>query len=209
MNVLQQACMLSNESFMSTIPDIVPEPQYSKKHIRTMNKLLNKMRDNRYHYFTTGTVRVLIAAAIIFSLVVSAFAIPSVREYVITKFNTHSVFRAVSTEDSQYVTDLTVGYIPEGFELVEEDENRWEYTYLLYDETDDCLIINKTTKFAEIGFDIEEAPIKTVVSNGIEYILYEDYDNHYGVVWYCDSYVYYIEGNVCQEELLKIAYRIK
>ena len=205
MNVLQQACMLSNESFMSTIPDIVPEPQYSKKHIRTMNKLLNKMRDNRYHYFTTGTVRVLIAAAIILSLVVSAFAIPSVREYVITKFNTHSVFRAVSTEDSQYVTDLTVGYIPEGFELVEEDEQKLGFKYKYYDNYNKWVLVEKTTNITDFAFDTEKHDARTVIREQIEYVIYENSQTSKGIIWIDNGYIYSIKGNVSCEEILKIA----
>lgn len=209
MNVLQQACMLSNESFMSTIPDIVPEPQYSKKHIRTMNKLLNKMRDNRYHYFTTGTVRVLIAAAIILSLVVSAFAIPSVREYVITKFNTHSVFRAVSTEDSQYVTDLTVGYIPEGFELVEETEDKNVFKYKYSSTPNNWIVVYKTSKNNEIGIDTEKYDLKTITYNNKEYQYYTSIDGVNGVVWYYNNYMYCVNGSVSYEDLLVVVDEVK
>ena len=130
MGVFEQACILSNESFLKTIPDVLPEPQYSRKHIRAMSRIINKMRNDRYHRLTTGTIKVLVVAAVILSLALTAFAIPSIREYVITQFKTHSVFRAVSTEDSQYVTDLTVGYIPEGFELVEFQNKKERINFL-------------------------------------------------------------------------------
>lgn len=209
MGVFEQACIMSNESFLKTIPDVLPEPQYSQKHIRKMNRLINKMRNDRYHRLTTGTVKVLVVAAIILSLALSAFAIPSVREYVITQFKTHSVFRAVSTEDSKPVTDLTVGYIPEGFDMTKEDKNEWGYTCTLSNENNDWIVISKVTKGAEINIDTQTSGYEVNLNNGKEYIIFESDDEVGGLVWFTEIYTYTISSNIEKEKLFQIAENIQ
>ena len=209
MGVFEQACIMSNESFLKTIPDVLPEPQYSRKHIRKINRLINKMRNDRYHRLTTGTVKVLVVAAIILSLALSAFAIPSVREYVITQFKTHSVFRAVSTEDSKPVTELTVGYIPEGFELVEEKKNKWRYMCNLSNESNDWIVISKATKNAEIAIDTQTSGYEVNMNNGKEYIFFQSDDEVGGLIWYTETHTYTISGNIDKEKLFRIAENIQ
>ncbi len=210
MGVFEQACILSNESFLKTIPDVLPEPQYSRKHIRAMNRIINKMRNDRYHRLTTGTIKALVVAAVILSLALSAFAIPSIRDYVITQFKTHSVFRTVSTEDSQPVTDLTVGYIPEGFELVEKNEDKFGIKFKYCNESNDWIVVYKLLEKNEIGFDTQDFQMKRkTANNGIEYLIYKTYNNNFGVIWHYDNYIYYIEGIVSQEDLIKIAHNVK
>ncbi|MBQ8765252.1 MAG: DUF4367 domain-containing protein [Clostridia bacterium] len=204
MGAFEQACIMSNESFLKTIPDVLPQPEYSKKHIRAMNRIINKMRDDHYHRFTTGTVKVLVVAAIILSLALSAFAIPSVREYVITQFKTHSVFRAVSTEDSKPVTDLTVGYIPEGFELVEE-ENKNERSVCVFANGDDWFIVEKSMNKTEVGIDTEESGITRIVHDDMEYLFYINPQTNSGTLWYREDYIYSIKGTISQDEQIEIA----
>ncbi len=201
MGVFEQACILSNESFLKTIPDVLPEPQYSRKHIRAMNRIINKMRNDRYHRLTTGTIKALVVAAVILSLALSAFAIPSVRDYVITQFKTHSVFRTVSTEDSQLVTDLTVGYIPEGFELVEKQKDSLRVS-CYYEKSDDWLIVEKISKKLETGINTE---LKNITALGEkEHIVYTNSNTNGGMVWCDNSYIYSVKGTLPKEELMKI-----
>lgn len=204
MGVFEQACILSNESFLKTIPDVLPEPQYSRKHIRAMNRIINKMRNDRYHRLTTGTIKALVVAAVILSLALSVFAIPSVREYVITQFKTHSVFRTVSTEDSQYVTDLTVGYIPEGFELVEEVEKPLKIAYDYY-KGSDWIIVEKTSNKMETGFDTEKKNAKIILVKNTEYYLFNYSESYNGIVWFRGEYIYSVNGTMSQDVLLAIA----
>ena len=204
MGVFEQACILSNESFLKTIPDVLPEPQYSRKHIRAMNRIINKMRNDRYHRLTTGTIKVLVVAAVILSLALTAFAIPSVREYIITQFKTHSVFRTVSTEDSQPVTDLTVGYIPEGFELVKEEEDELRLS-CFYSRDNDWFIVEKTAERMETGFDTEKLNARIVVVDNIEYFSYTHSENSNGIVWCKDGYIYSVKGNISYDILITIA----
>ena len=57
MSKLEEAAKLALEDWVATLPDEIPEPVYSTQHIKKMNKLIDKMRGNRYHYFTTKTVQ--------------------------------------------------------------------------------------------------------------------------------------------------------
>ena len=43
MSKFARACILSYEEWVATIPEELPKPEYSKRHIRRMNALKNKM----------------------------------------------------------------------------------------------------------------------------------------------------------------------
>ena len=75
MTKFEQACLLAFEDWADDIPDDLPEPEYSEKHKRWVKKLFNKMRGDRYHRFTTNTVKVMLVAAVLSALLLTAFVI--------------------------------------------------------------------------------------------------------------------------------------
>ena len=83
MNKLVQACELSLNDWSATFSETMPEPVYSKKYKRWKKKLFDKMRDDHYHIFTTKTIKVMWIAAIISMMLLTAFVIPSSREYIL------------------------------------------------------------------------------------------------------------------------------
>ncbi|MBR5203193.1 MAG: hypothetical protein IKW45_08000, partial [Clostridia bacterium] len=93
MSNFEKACEMSLNDWLATIPDIVPEAEYTEKHAKWLRKLFNKMRDNRYHRFTTKTVKVLMIAAVLSALLLTAFVIPSSREYIIDNFDIFSRYQ--------------------------------------------------------------------------------------------------------------------
>lgn len=208
MSMLEQACITANEKFLMSIPDTLPEPVYSKKHIRKINKLKNKMRNDRYHHLTTGTVKVMLVAAIILSLMVSSFAIPTTREYIIEQFKKYSVFQATATDDSQNVDGITLGYIPEGFEVVREYSDGWQCS-VKYSNNNDWFMIRKTMIKTGVGFDTEEYDCQTSTLNGREYIIYTNSPGNNGIIFDQGNYIFKLSGNISEEEMLKIAQNIK
>ena len=114
-NNLAKACFLLNEEWIDTLPEKVEPYKYSKQHNRNMQKLFSKMRKDKYHKYTKNTTRVLIIAALISSMTTTAFAIPQSREYIIRKLFNHSSYTIKDVSNMETVSDLTVGYIPNGF----------------------------------------------------------------------------------------------
>ena len=117
MTKFEQACLLAFEDWADDIPDDLPEPEYSEKHKRWVKKLFNKMRGDHYHRFTTNTVKVMLVAAVLSALLLTAFVIPSSREFIIDKFDIFSTYKLTEDNGNSVNGEITVGYIPEGFEL--------------------------------------------------------------------------------------------
>ena len=117
MSNFEKACEMSLNDWLSTIPEEVPEAEYTKNHEKWKRKLFNKMRGNRYHKFTTKTVKVMLVAAVLCALLLTAFVIPSSREYIIDNFDIFSRYQITESNDNSVNGEITVGYIPEGFEL--------------------------------------------------------------------------------------------
>lgn len=208
MSNLQQACIAYSQQWISELPENPPMPNYSKKYKRFEKKLLDKMRDDRYHYFTRKTMTVLVAAAIIASLITTVFAVPQTRAYILDELADHSIFRSLIEPTEKFDNTINCGYIPEGF------EKTYEYYGDIHSMLEYCndnliLKIDKAENGAEFGTDNEETKKEIILHNGNEYILYEKENGAIRIVW-CDlNYTYRIAGDISLEEALKIAENIQ
>lgn len=209
MTKFEQACLLAFEDWADDIPDDLPEPEYSEKHKRWVKKLFNKMRGDHYHRFTTNTVKVMLVAAVLSALLLTAFVIPSSREFIIDNFETFSRYKITENNKNSVNGEITVGYIPEGFKLSEQGEySKTIYSkYISLDEK--VFTINKYSSSIEVDFDTEDMSTKEIAYNGITYICGADLYGHSYVVWNANDYVYKIDGNISTEEILIIAKSIK
>ena len=210
MSKFARACILSYEEWVATIPEELPKPEYSKKHIRRMNALKNKMRGNVYHHFTTKTIRIMLVAAILLALMMTAFVFPSSRDSFMDNFNIASRYQMTKHNKNSVPDEITVGYIPEGFEL-ESKENLLKYLILKYTNPNGkSITIYKASSSTEIYFDTETQDSEIIYINNITYTYSENtLNNSKNVVWIENDYVYRIDGNLAKNELLKISSNIK
>ena len=102
MTNLAKACELSLNDWLETFPDIIPEAECSKKHEKWKKNLFNKMRDDHYHRFTTRTIKVMLVAAILCALLLTAFVIPSSREFILDNLDHFSRYK-VTDNNKNYV----------------------------------------------------------------------------------------------------------
>lgn len=208
MNNFVKACISSCEDWVDSLPDEVEPYEFSKQHNRKMNRLFSKMRNNKYHKFTKNTIRILIAAAIILSMAATAFAVPQSREYIIRNLFDHSSYTISNTNNSLKISDLKVGYIPDGFVLTNslKDENIHMYEYK---NNDKFIVINKSNIGNKINFDTEKYNYEKLLINNIEYNIYQTKSNTYGIVWNNGLYTFDIDSNISKDEMLKIAEAIE
>ena len=209
MNNFEKACEMSFNDWLATIPEIVPEAEYTKNHEKWKRKLFNKMRDNRYHRFTTKTVKVLMIAAVLSALLLTAFVIPSSREYIIDNFDIFSRYQLTESNDNSVNGEITVGYIPEGFELVNIQLSSNAIVNDYTDSIGGIFIVSKYSSPTKVEFDTETGSIEKLDINGQEYIFYIDINNYNFLVWNKNDYVYQIDGTLSKDELLKIAETVK
>ena len=209
MSNFEKACEMSLNDWLSTIPEEVPEAEYTKNHEKWKRKLFNKMRGNRYHKFTTKTVKVLVIAATLTALLLTAFVIPSSREYIIDNFDIFSRYQLTESNDNSVNGEITVGYIPEGFEKVNEYTSS-KNIYLDYKNSKGIAInIIKSASSNMVEFDTETGNVENIIISDIIYTFYDDVTDYNCVVWNENDYVYQIHSTISKEELLKIAETVK
>ena len=205
MTNLAKACELSLNDWLETFPDIIPEAECSKKHEKWKKNLFNKMRDDHYHRFTTRTIKVMLVAAILCALLLTAFVIPSSREFMLDKFDVYSAYQITEANDNSVSGEISVGYIPEGFDLIETTKNsKFIYNkYML--GNNEFLTIYKQTSSMKVEFDTENYMSEEIIVDGIKYIYCQGNLNMNNLIWTKNDYVYRISGLLTLEELLKIA----
>lgn len=205
MTNLAKACELSLNDWLETFPDTIPEAECSKKHEKWKKNLFNKMRDDHYHRFTTRKIKVMLVAAILCALLLTAFVIPSSREFMIDKFDKHSIFKLTENNKNSVDGEITVGYIPEGFKLESNEKiaksalNRYE------NEFGEFFTIFKNSSAAEVDFDTENYTSEEIIVDDIKYVYCQGDLNMNNLIWTKNDYVYRISGLLTLEELLKIA----
>ena len=209
MNNFEKACEMSLNDWLATIPDIVPEAEYTEKHAKWLRKLFNKMRDNRYHRFTTKTVKVLMIAAVLSALLLTAFVIPSSREYIIDNFDIFSRYQLTESNDNSVNGEITVGYIPEGFELIDKQIYSKNCTVDYRNAEGIEIKIIKSSSKNEVDFDTESGNTENIILSDLLYTYYVDENNCRYFVWNKNDYVYQVYGVISKEELLKIVETVK
>ncbi len=208
MNNFEKACEMSFNDWLATIPEIVPEAEYTKNHEKWLKKLFDKMRDNHYHRFTTKTVKVLMIAAVLTALLLTAFVIPSSREYIIDNFEIFSRYQLTEANNNSVNGEITVGYIPEGFELTQKHINAKSITCDYFCESN-RITISKCSSIIKIDFDTETGTIEDLLVNEQVYTCFVDSNGFCSLVWNKNDYVYQIHSCLPKDELIKIAETVK
>ena len=205
MSKFAKACVLSFEEWAATIPEDLPEPEFSKRHIKRMNILLNKMRGDVYHHFTTKTIKIILVAAVLLALLMTAFVFPSSRDSFIDNFNIASRYQMTKENKNSVPNEITVGYIPEGFEL-ESNENLSKYLIFKYSNSNgNSFTIYKASSSTEIYFDTEAQITEKIIIENTTYLYYVNVNGLSGIIWTENDYIYRINGSISQEELINIA----
>ncbi len=211
MSKLAEACKLSYLDWIAEQPviDELPEPEFSRKHIKRMEKLFDKMRGDTYHYFTRKTVRVMVVAAVLVALMLTAFVIPSSREFLIENFDIFGVYEMTEHNNNSVNGGIEVGYIPEGYELKTVDENNKFITNVYESYNNLSFIVYKWSSSAQVEFNTENVAEVTHTFNNIDYICFKNSNGTNGIIWTTNDYIYRIYGNLTTEEMLIIAQSVK
>lgn len=211
MDKFAEACRLSYEDWVSTLPDTenYPEPEFSQRHIKRMNVLFDKMRGDRYHYFTRKAVKVMITAAVLGALLLSAFAFPSSRKFITEDFNIFGTVKMAEHNNNTVNNSIEVGYIPEGYEIISKDNYSKQIRYDYMSKEGKAFFICKNSSTVNIEFDKETGTIEEITSGQVKYTYYTSSYNYYGIIWTQNDYIYQIDGELTKNELLKIAKSLK
>ena len=209
MNKLVIACEMSLNEWLATFPEEVPEAEHSKKHEKWKKKLFDKMRGDRYHRFTTRTVKVMLVAAVLCAMLLTAFVIPSSREFMLDKYDEYSTYKLTENNKNSVAGEITVGYVPEGFEL-EHKESLSKIIDCKYTSTSgEFFTILKHSSAAKVDFDTENFTTEEIIIDGIKYLYCQGNEGINNLVWNKNDYVYRISGTFLFDDLLKIAKEVE
>lgn len=209
MSKFANACIMSFNEWDATIPVDLPEPNYSKKHIRRMNALINKMRDNVYHHFTTRAIKIMLVAAVLFALLLTAFVIPSSREFIIDNLGIYSTYQLTEDNGNSVSGEISVGYIPEGFELENEVMQFKQSINYYVSNNGVSFTVYKCSSAMKIEFDTENIQAEEIILNNIKYTYSKSVSTDSSLIWTQNDYIYRINGHLSKEEILKIAESVK
>ena len=205
MSKLAKACELSLNEWLATIPDELPEVEYSKKHEKWKKNLFNKMRGGYYHRFTTKTIKVMLVAAILMALLMTAFVFPSSRETTLNNLNVFSVFKITEHNKNSVNREIKVGYIPEGFEFESEFTTAKVVHSKFISNNGEFFTIWKCASSLEMDFNTEFCDTEEIIDDDVKYTYCQGNEGANNVLWTKTDYVYQIEASFEKEELLKIA----
>lgn len=210
MTPLEEACAISLKRWADSLPEEFEQYEFSKKHNRRMKVLFNKMRGGRYHHLTKKSTIVLVAAILLLTMTITALAIPASREFIIEHFLDHSTYSVIGGEYNE-IGNIEIGYIPEGFEKVDEFLGKTSYrANYKSTATDDWFDIRISQNINQIFFDTEKYHKQIIPGITKTYVSYFDDElNHHGLVWNNNSFSFTIFGSINLEEEITIAESIK
>lgn len=155
----------------------------------------------------TKPLKILLIAAIIMVMLAIASLGYAQYKHNIFNFSDHSTI-LFNQSDRKRVNDFEVRFIPEGFVLDYESNNKYECSKE-YVKGDDFFSVSKQSNINKIDINTEYNNFKTVQINGIDYIEYGEENHGQGVLWGKDGYQYVIAGNISTQDLLKIAVSVR
>lgn len=207
MSNFTKACALSQEAWLDSLPTEFDDYTYSKKYNKEINTLINKMRNDKYHRFTKRTTRLLIVAAVIVSIAATVIALPDSRSFIVKKFSGYGVMYN-NTYDLNSIENTSVGYVPDGFEYTGNSSDR-DTNIKTYLNGRQYINIGKYGLSYSINYDSEYIKAYNIKRNNIVYSVSKNSGNEIMVTWKYRGFTYLINGDISEEEALKIAYTVK
>lgn len=205
MSNLEKAAAMYTENWINALPEeeFIPSPEY----IKWRNRLLDKMRNDKYHRLTKRATMVLIAAILTFLLAVGTLAATVGKDFIIRTYYTFANYIVLDSEP-KYVKSLELGYIPEGFEKVDETKSVNEYHYS-FKKGEKFINLSKAMEESHISFN-GIGVVEKININNIEYIYAYNSDSDIKELFWNNNYfIYNVSCNISKEELIKIAGRMK
>lgn len=206
---LALAVRAHHQEWVDSLPKNPPEVQFSRRHLRKMAKLCDKMRGGYYHRFTRKTTAVLIAAVLMFSMSLCTFAVIKGVPYIIKEFRDHATYQSSLESDKIVGGTIECGYVPDGFNLTDE-HNSDSYCLLSFEDSNGAHFnVFKMQNGDEVGIDNEDSKSTIYTTDTQEYIVYERENGNIQVVWSNESFTYRIDGNIPCDVALMIAETVK
>lgn len=189
-----------------------------KKEKRAFDRAAKQMKYNK------SLVKVYLSrAAVVFLCIIALGACimmtsstvrAAVKNVIVEWLDKYTHFSFVATDtgsgDFENVEDVKIGYIPDGYELINTDESSISITYVYSSNNTDLLIDIFENEASELFPDNERSKYSIIQINGHESWIIYDEENISGTLILIGSKVSVsISGSLPKKELIKIAESIK
>lgn len=209
MDKFTEACRLANRQWVDSLPADAPPHEFSPAFTAAMRPLLQPditPVPQKKRRLTKKTIKILVVAAVLLALAIAttAIAVPLARRANVTQLPGHGEYEVADPENAPKVKDLTVGYVPQGFEKTED----YGYFYV-YENGEQSFTVEKLELTAGISFDTEDYPSESITINGREGVYHRSDSGYNGIIFNNGEYIFAVGGNISKEELVKIAQNVQ
>jgi hypothetical protein len=214
-DIIEKAAITAAENLGKNMPE--PEKvEFSKEHEEKMRKIFKKER-NKLFFKKISKYSKRVAIFFLALAVVSGVTIFSVEAWRIKVMNfiiemnqTHSEIKfseEITKGNSYKSNEITLGYIPEGFELERRDVSAGGID-LIFTGKENYFVFSMDDINSKMGIDTENASVKKMTVNGRE-AFYSSNDNVNILVWHDEESSYTLSGKIEEKEIFRIAENIK
>ncbi len=233
--ILEGLISAALNEYIETENKKVPDDEQLSKMYRLSKKekrWLNRKTKEKKHKKPLALIYLSRAAVIFLCIVSLSFAVlmtnsgvrAAVAEAVVTWYEDHVRFDFSKSEDVPEdtqggekddvtdVEDLTVGYIPEGFDEASRTEESGYRQYIYYNENGEhLLIVICDSKYTEMEQDSEQHEYEEIILNGNikAHLFYNDEERSGTIIYGNNVYTVDVTGLIDKDELIKVAENIK
>lgn len=182
--------------------------ELSQEHRQEMEKLFAKYRrkERKIPVFLTRTAVCAASVILVFTVVFNADAVKFRFLNMFTNTNPTNTEISFMDGTSYSNSKITVGYVPEGFEL--ETERLTNMIYVEFRRDKEYFTIEAKDSFGEAKVDTEDSDTESIERNGIEFFFTKKEDANF-ISYYVDECAINISANIEKDLMLKIAEHIK
>lgn len=212
-DIMKDAAFAAAKDIGSQIAEPEEPIAFSAKHEAAMHRIFlaerSKQRRKKWVGYSKKAACILMALIILSSITIFSVDAWKVKflNFVFHADAPNTDFQFSSPDTSFKNDEVTMGYVPEGFILVQDSSvsSSLDLTFAKEEEYFNFSIIGLDHQFS---IDTEDGTIEPIVINGCEgYYITNPRIN--AIVWHNNMKAFCILGNISKEELVQIAQNIK
>lgn len=206
--LFRHAAEVAEEELLDEATDETPV-EFSARHEKNMDAFFKSVTPEKPRLIRPKRIIVLVAALLVlFALGTVAFK-PTILNFFLKTGETNTEIRFGEEEpvgDTYETEDVTLGYVPEGMQMVESSRGT-QGTHLKFQKENSFFQLRiKLARMSLNSDNVDSLSEKTIVNNNEFYI--QEREGNINVKWYRDPYIYILSGNLGKNELLQIAENI-
>ncbi len=211
--IIDDAANAAAEDIGNQMKNPQEEIEFSERHEKIMQQLFQKerkkARKKKWISYTKRAACFLLALVVISGITI--FSVDAWRvkflNFVLEGGEPNSNYNFNEGGNAYSDGEITLGYLPEGFELVENVSSR-ENISLTFAKGDWYFTFKVSSIDINSSIDTEDGNTERITINGNEAIFTTN-PNINAVIWHDDKYSYRVLGNITKEELIQIAKNVE